>query len=168
MLTKEDLINIRVVMHEELSGLEKGMIRLEERVTRLEERMTSLENRMTSAEGEIAYIKENMVTQKDFNALSDRVDKLENDFQSFERKIDRLSDHSHNKFMLIENDMMPKIIALYDRTDSCVEEGRCRERREQIEEKLDNIPPLKAIAHSHSKQLARHNEILENMMTDAG
>ena len=117
---------------------------------------------------QMSDIKEQMVTKEEFHGLEDRFDSLEQRVDNLEQEVHELRDYSHMKFVLIENEVIPKISALYEMTDSYVKQMKCREQREKIEEKLDCIAPLKAIAKSHSDQLAEQNEMLEKLITNAG
>ena len=45
--------------------------------------------------------------------------------------------------ILIENEVIPKITALYETTDLYVREMECWKRREKADEKMDSIEPLK-------------------------
>lgn len=117
---------------------------------------------------QMSDMKEHMVTKEDFCRLENRFDGLESRFDGLEQEVHELSDYTHKKFILIENEVIPKISALYEMTDSCIKQTECRKRREKIDEKLDCIAPLKAVVKSHSEQLVKHDEMLDKLITNAG
>lgn len=117
---------------------------------------------------QMSDMKEQMVTKKEFYELEERFDGLEERFNGLEQEVHELNDYSHMKFVLIENEVIPKISALYEMSDSYVKQMECRQLREKADEKLDCIDPLKAVAKSHSNQLTKHDEMLEKLMTSVG
>ncbi|MDE6761624.1 MAG: hypothetical protein K2J90_13265 [Lachnospiraceae bacterium] len=94
-----------------------------------------------------------MLTKKEFNELKQEV---------YEWR-----DYSHNKFIMIENEVIPKISALYEMTDFYVKNMECRKHREQTDKKLECIAPLKAVVEVHSERLAKHDDTLERLITGA-
>ena len=147
MLTKEDLANIKGLMDDQVSGI-KGEI-------------TGLKGEMAGMKEEITEIKANMVTKKEFKDLENRVDDLQ-------QEMHELRDYSHKKFVLIENEVVPKISALYEMSDSYVRKTECSRQREQADKKFNSIESLEVIAKIHSEQLAKHDEILDRLVTNAG
>lgn len=160
MLTKKDLANIKQLMDEQINGVKGQVNGIKDQMDDMKNQMNDMKNQMddmkgqiSSLEGEVAVIKENMVTQEDFNGLKQVV---------YEWK-----DYSHNKFIMIENEVLPKISTLYEMTDFYVKQMECKKHREQAEKKIDCIEPLKTMASMHSEQLAKHDDILENLITGA-
>lgn len=122
---------------------------------RLENRFDGLESRFDRLESQ-------------FDGLENRFDGLENRFDGLEHEVHELRDYTHKKFILIEHEVIPKISALYEMTDSYVRQAECRKRREKADEKLDCIAPLKAVVKSHSEQLIKHDEVIDKLIIDAG
>lgn len=110
---------------------------------------------------QMSDMKQHMVTKEDFC-------RLENRFDGLEHEVHELRDYTHKKFILIEHEVIPKISALYEMTDSYVRQAECRKRREKADEKLDCIAPLKAVVKSHSEQLIKHDEVIDKLIIDAG
>ncbi len=117
---------------------------------------------------QMSDMKQHMVTKEDFCRLENRFDGLENRFGGLEHEVHELRDYTHKKFILIENEVIPKISSLYEMTDSYVRQAECRKQREKADEKLDCITPLKAVVKSHSEQLIKHDEMLGKLITDVG
>lgn len=75
-----------------------------------------------------------------------------------QQEMHELRDYSHKKFVLIENEVVPKISALYEMSDSYVK---------QADKKLDGFESLEVIVKIHSEQIAKHDEILDKLATNA-
>ncbi len=148
MLTNEDLQNIK--------GLLKGMFKqqnqmLEQRFNELDSRMDGLDSRMDELDSRM-------------DGLDSRMDGLEKCFYGMEGHIEGLETYMHRKFAMIENEVIPKINALYETTDLYVRRIECRKKNNDIEERLDYIEPLVVITQSHSEKLARHEMILKKLV----
>ncbi len=196
MLTKEDLANIRGLMKDEMSGMKTQMLDMNREIITikgevtelkdevsgikgevtglkdevsgikgevigLKDEVTGLKDEVTRLKGEVADIKINMVTKKEFKVLENRVDDLQQD-------IHELRDYSHKKFVLIENEVVPKISALFEMSDSYVKQEKCFKRREQVDKKLNSLESLEVIAKIHGEQIGKHDEILDKLVTNAG
>lgn len=174
MLTKKDLASIKQLMSEQINGLKgevdglKGEVDglkggvdglkdevngLKSEINGLKDRVDGVEGQISGLKGEIAEVKKEMVTKTEFHELR--------------RDVHEWRDYSHNKFIMIENEVIPKISALYEMTDFYVKQMECREHREQTEKKVECITPLKVVVEEHSKQLARHDNTLESLLTGA-
>ena len=127
--TKDDLKNFAT--KDDIARLESRMDCLEEHMDRLEEHMDRLEEHM--------------------DRLEERMDRLE-------ERMDRLENYVHEKFLLIENEMMPKIDAMYEALTTRVSHGECNERMESIEGKADAITPLLVAVKKNTAKLAEHEE----------
>lgn len=75
-----------------------------------------------------------------------------------QQEMHELRDYSHKKFVLIENEVVPKISALYEMSDSYVK---------QADKNLDGFESLEVIVKIHSEQIAKHDEILDKLATNA-
>lgn len=160
MLTKEDLTNIKELMNEQISGVKGEISGIKGQISGMQEEMANVKEEISSMKGDITGIRETMVTKKEFNCLESRIDGLEHE-------VYKLRDYSHRKFVLIENEVVPKITALYEMSDSYVKQAECLKSREKANAKLDCLDPLKVVVKSHSEQLAKHNEILDKLTTNA-
>ena len=136
--TKDDLKNFAT--KDDIARLESRMDRLEERMDRLEEHMDRLEEHM--------------------DRLEERMDRLE-------ERMDRLENYVHEKFLLIENEMMPKIDAMYEALTTRVSHGECNERMESIEGKADAITPLLVAVKKNTAKLAEHEERIKKLESPA-
>lgn len=120
----------------------------------------------------ISKVEERMSTKKDLADVQERMDarmdEMEEKMTDMRKDISELRDSSHKKFILIENEVIPKISALYETTDLYVKEMECWKRREKADEKMDSIEPLKVMVKSHSDRLAKHDEMLEKIVTNVG
>lgn len=176
MLTKEDLVNIREVIKEEIKE-------------EIKDQMVDMKSEISDLKAEVSDIKENMVTKKEFyglksefnglrsefyglknefNGLRSEFYGLKNEFDELRSEFDEFRDYSHQKFILIENEVIPQISALYESTDLYVKQMECRKRNDRVNEKLECIEPLKVIAKSHSDRLAKHDEMLEMLAAVEG
>ena len=167
MLTKKDLASIKQLMSEQINGVKgevnglKGEINglkgevngLKGEVNGLKDRVDGLESQISDLKDEMAEVKKDMVTKEEFNELKQEVYEWRN--------------YSHNKFIIIENEVIPKISALYEMTDFYVKQMECRKYREQTDKKLECIAPLKAVVEAHGERLAKHNDTLERLITGA-
>ena len=148
-MTQEDKIEFKLmfievlkdgnfVTKEDLKNLatKDDIARLEERMDRLEERMDRLE---------------------------DRMDKLEDHMDKLEDRIDRLEGYVHEEFLLIENEMMPKINAMYEALTTRVSHVECNDRMEVIEGKTDAITPLLITVKKNTTKLREHEERIKSL-----
>lgn len=140
MLTQEDLQSIKGLLETQSQQFESKFERLEQKMDsgfqRLEQRMDGLEQRM--------------------DGLEQRMDDMEN-------RQDSMESYMHRKFALIENDLIPKVNALYEAADLYVKQMDCRKRNEEVESKLDYIAPLVEITQSNSRKLERYDTILKEL-----
>ena len=136
--TKDDLKNFAT--KDDIARLESRMDCLEEHMDRLEEHMDRLEEHM--------------------DRLEERMDRLE-------ERMDRLENYVHEKFLLIENEMMPKIDAMYEALTTRVSHGECNERMESIEGKADAITPLLVAVKKNTAKLAEHEERIKKLESPA-
>lgn len=127
MLTKDDLICIKILLDEQ-SG-------------RIDERFTALEGNLEK--------------------LSARTDER---FTALEENLQQVRDYMHKKFALVENDVIPKISALFDARDLCVQHLEYRKRDEEIARKIAYIDPLVQKVKEHSQRLEQHDAALTRLM----
>ncbi len=78
------------------------------------------------------------------------------DFKSLETKM-------HDYFLLIENNVVPKIDAMYDALCTRVTHEECDKRMGKVEEKATVIDPLMVTVGKHSEKLLEHEERLEKL-----
>lgn len=175
MLSKKDLASIRELMKEETSGMKEDISELKEEVSDMKEDISGLKEEVSGIKEEIWDMKEDISELKEENVgIKVQISNIEKqmvtkeEFGRLEREVHELRDYSHGKFMLIENEVLPKISVLFEMTDSYVKQTECRNRREQLDEKLNCIDPLKAVVKSHSDKLAKHDEMLGELVTNAG
>ena len=102
----------------------------------------------------------NFATKDDIARLESRMDRLE-------ERMDRLENYVHEKFLLIENEMMPKIDAMYEALTTRVSHGECNERMESIEGKADAITPLLVAVKKNTAKLAEHEERIKKLESPA-
>ena len=102
----------------------------------------------------------NFATKDDIACLESRMDRLE-------ERMDRLENYVHEKFLLIENEMMPKIDAMYEALTTRVSHGECNERMESIEGKADAITPLLVAVKKNTAKLAEHEERIKKLESPA-
>ena len=123
-------------------------------IARLESRMDCLEEHMDRLEEHMDRLEEHM------DRLEERMDRLE-------ERMDRLENYVHEKFLLIENEMMPKIDAMYEALTTRVSHGECNERMESIEGKADAITPLLVAVKKNTAKLAEHEERINKLESPA-
>ena len=99
--------------------------------------------------------------------LEERMDRLEERMDRLEERMDRLENYVHEKFLLIENEMMPKIDAMYEALTTRVSHGECNERMESIEGKADAITPLLVAVKKNTAKLAEHEERIKKLESPA-
>ena len=116
-------------------------------IVRLERRIDCLENRI--------------------DKLEERMDKLEERMDRLEERMDKLEGYVREKFLLIENVMMPKIDAMYEALTTRVSHGECDERMGQIEDKADAITPLLIAVRKNTEKLSEHEERLKKLESPA-
>lgn len=136
------------------AGIDNRLDAMDKRFDDIDVQISSINKRVSNLEDEVAEIKENMVQKEEFIGLRQVV---------YEWR-----DYSHSKFIMLENEVIPKISALYEMSDLYVKQMECRKNREKADKRLDCIEPLKTTAKSHSERLAKHDEILEKLVTNAG
>lgn len=102
----------------------------------------------------------NLATKDDIARLEDRMDKLED-------RIDRLEGYVHEEFLLIENEMMPKINAMYEALTTRVSHVECNDRMEVIEGKTDAITPLLITVKKNTTKLREHEERIKSLEAPA-
>lgn len=104
-----------------------------------------------------------------FNNLENRFDNLENRIDSFENltnkkfdaiieRIDVLESETTKSFALLENDMLPKITALFDAHDLYVTKQEFRKYQETADSKLQYIDPLVVKTKSLSESVRKLEE----------
>ena len=157
--TKDDLKNFAT--KDDIARLESRMDRLEERMDRLEEHMDRLEEHMDRLEERMDRLEEHM------DRLEEHMDRLEERMDRLEERMDRLENYVHEKFLLIENEMMPKIDAMYEALTTRVSHGECNERMESIEGKADAITPLLVAVKKNTAKLAEHEERIKKLESPA-
>ena len=116
-------------------------------IARLESRMDCLEEHM--------------------DRIEEHMDRLEERMDRLEERMDRLENYVHEKFLLIENEMMPKIDAMYEALTTRVSHGECNERMESIEGKADAITPLLVAVKKNTAKLAEHEERIKKLESPA-
>lgn len=99
--------------------------------------------------------------------LEERMDHFEERMDCFEERMDSLENYVHEKFLLIENEMMPKINAMYEALTTRVSHGECNERMESIEGKADAITPLLVAVKKNTAKLAEHEERIKKLESPA-
>lgn len=99
--------------------------------------------------------------------LEERMDHFEERMERLEERMDRLENYVHEKFLLIENEMMPKINAMYEALTTRVSHGECNERMESIEGKADAITPLLVAVKKNTAKLAEHEERIKKLESPA-
>ncbi len=109
----------------------------------------------------------NFATKDDIARLESRMDRLEERMDRLEECMDRLENYVHEKFLLIENEMMPKIDAMYEALTTRVSHGECNERMESIEGKADAITPLLVAVKKNTAKLAEHEERIKKLESPA-
>lgn len=109
----------------------------------------------------------NFATKDDIARLESRMDRLEEHMDRLEERMDRLENYVHEKFLLIENEMMPKIDAMYEALTTRVSHGECNERMESIEGKADAITPLLVAVKKNTAKLAEHEERIKKLESPA-
>lgn len=109
----------------------------------------------------------NFATKDDIARLESRMDRLEERMDRLEERMDRLENYVHEKFLLIENEMMPKIDAMYEALTTRVSHGECNERMESIEGKADAITPLLVAVKKNTAKLAEHEERIKKLESPA-
>ncbi len=179
-VTKEDLKNLAT--KDDIARLEERMDRLEERMDRLEDRMDKLEDRMDRLEDRMDKLEDRMDKLEDrmdrledrmdkledrMDKLEDHMDKLEDHMDKLEDRIDRLEGYVHEEFLLIENEMMPKINAMYEALTTRVSHVECNDRMEVIEGKTDAITPLLITVKKNTTKLREHEERIKSLEAPA-
>ena len=101
------------------------------------------------------------------DCLEEHMDRLEERMDRLEERMDRLENYVHEKFLLIENEMMPKIDAMYEALTTRVSHGECNERMESIEGKADAITPLLVAVKKNTAKLAEHEERIKKLESPA-
>lgn len=109
----------------------------------------------------------NFATKDDIARLESRMDRLEERMDCLEERMDRLENYVHEKFLIIENEMMPKIDAMYEALTTRVSHGECNERMESIEGKADAITPLLVAVKKNTAKLAEHEERIKKLESPA-
>ena len=158
MLTKEDLLSIKGLLDEQNKEINARFDKLDARMDRLEERMTKLEERVTKLEERVTKLEERVTK------LETQFGKLEMYYLELDRNLRALSDYTYKKFALIENDMYPKISALFDARDLCVQRSDCQRMNEDIERKLTYVKPLVRKVKEHGRKLDEHDTILKKLV----
>lgn len=85
------------------------------------------------------------------------------DIARLDNRIDGIEKYMHDKFLLMENDMMPKIDAMYEALTTRVSHEECDKRMKGIEEKTDAIDPIMLTVENHSAKIFEHEERLEKL-----
>ena len=137
----------------EIDGVKDEVKGLKGEVNELKDRVDGMEGQISGLKGEIAEVKKEMVTKAEFHEVR--------------RDVHEWREYSHNKFIMIENEVIPKISALYEMTDFYVKQMECRKYREQADKKMECVTPLKTVVQVHSEQLVKHDDMLERLLTGA-
>lgn len=137
MLTQEDLQNIKDLFEDQ-----------NHHIDRLEQKMHSgfwgLDNRM--------------------DGMEQRMDGMEHRMGGIEQQQNNIENYMHDKFAVIENDLIPKVNTLYETTDLYVKRIECRKQIAEIENKLDYVEPLVEIVQFHGEKLEQHETIIKKLV----
>lgn len=93
--------------------------------------------------------------------------RLDNRMDGLEQRQNDMENYMHDKFAVIENDLIPKVNALYETTDLYVKRMEYRKQIAEIENKLDYVDPLVETVQSHSEKLEQHETIIKKLVETA-
>ncbi len=93
--------------------------------------------------------------------------RLDNRMDGLEQRQNDMENYMHDKFAVIENDLIPKVNALYETTDLYVKRMEYRKQIAEIENKLDYVAPLVETVQSHGEKLEQHETIIKKLVETA-
>lgn len=102
------------------------------------------------------------IFDKRFDNLENRIDNFENltnkKFDAIIERIDELESETTKSFALLENDVLPKITALFDARELNVTREEFQEYQEEVNNKLQYIDPLIVKTKSLSESVRKLEE----------
>ncbi len=137
MLTQEDLQNIKDLFEDQNHHID----RLEQKI---DSGFWGLDNRM--------------------DGIEHRMDGMEHRMDGMEQRQNNIENYMHDKFAVIENDLIPKVNTLYETTDLYVKRIEYRKQIAEIENKLDYVDPLVEIVQFHGEKLEQHETIIKKLV----
>lgn len=99
-----------------------------------------------------------------FWGLDNRMDGIEQRMDGMEQRQNNMENYMHDKFAVIENDLIPKVNTLYETTDLYVKRIEYRKQIAEIENKLDYVDPLVEIVQFHGEKLEQHETIIKKLV----
>ena len=186
MLTQEDLQNIKDLFEDQnhhidrleqkmhsgfwgldnrMDGMEQRMGGMEHRMDGIEQRMDGVEHRMDGMEHRMNGIEQHMDGMEHrMGGIEQRMDGMEYRMDGIEQQQNNIENYMHDKFAVIENDLIPKVNTLYETTDLYVKRIECRKQIAEIENKLDYVEPLVEIVQFHGEKLEQHETIIKKLV----
>lgn len=144
MLTQEDLQNIKDLFEDQNHHIDRLEQKMHSGFWGLDNRMDGMEQRM--------------------DGIEQRMDGMEHRMGGIEQQQNNIENYMHDKFAVIENDLIPKVNTLYETTDLYVKRIECRKQIAEIENKLDYVEPLVEIVQFHGEKLEQHETIIKKLV----
>ena len=144
MLTQEDLQNIKDLFEDQNHHIDRLEQKMHSGFRCLDNRMDGIEHRMDGMEHRMGGIEQRM--------------------DGMEQQQNNIENYMHDKFAVIENDLIPKVNTLYETTDLYVKRIECRKQIAEIENKLDYVEPLVEIVQFHGEKLEQHETIIKKLV----
>ena len=148
-----------------MGGIEQRMDGMEYRMDGIEQRMDGMEHRMDGIEHRMNGIEQHMDGMEHrMGGIEQRMDGMEYRMDGIEQQQNNIENYMHDKFAVIENDLIPKVNTLYETTDLYVKRIECRKQIAEIENKLDYVEPLVEIVQFHGEKLEQHETIIKKLV----
>lgn len=96
-----------------------------------------------------------------------RIEQLEARMEQMEARMEQIEKYVHEKFLLIENEMVPKINAMYEALTTRVSHEECNERMGLIEGRADAITPLLLTVKKNTSLLEEHEGRIRKLESPA-
>ena len=144
MLTQEDLQNIKDLFEDQNHHIDRLEQKMDSGFWGLDNRMDGIEHRM--------------------DGMEHRMGGLEHRMDGMEQRQNNMENYMHDKFAVIENDLIPKVNTLYETTDLYVKRIEYRKQIAEIENKLDYVDPLVEIVQFHGEKLEQHETIIKKLV----
>ncbi len=158
MLTQEDLQNIKDLFEDQNHHIDRLEQKIDSGFWGLDNRMDGIEHRMDGIEHRMDGIEQRM------DGMEHRMGGMEHRMDGMEQRQNNMENYMHDKFAVIENDLIPKVNTLYETTDLYVKRIEYRKQIAEIENKLDYVDPLVEIVQFHGEKLEQHETIIKKLV----